>query len=536
MSSENTSPERATLGSSGVVYECGRATKGAVTVVEALLSESIINVSGGIKSLYVCTNSGIFDLQSRSFSTPFRNNIAIACTSGSLHSLALTPDGDIYSWGEGKLGELGLGIVVKSTTEPKRIKFNAKFAAITCSDVHNCVLDEQGNAYTWGQNNSRQLGLYNFSKTDMKAPSCLVEDFVFAPRFLPFSLRRPSSPVTKVACGPRFTVALTAAGKVWTWGAGDCGQLGHDSTVEANARRNLALKEVPSPVAFPSPSATDPAEASSDCLIVDVCAGYGHVLALTSEGRIFGWGLNAKHQLGLGDAYSAHSALHAPTLVSYFSADACRVCKVYANAHSSACIDAQGRLFTWGSNASDKLLQRDPLSTHFSQPTQVHALAGARVHAFALNADTSAAFVQARLSHVSPAAGPSRALSSMTIHGCGFFPSSDCIVRFKSLAESRHPPRSCIGQVVSGFELVCVPPRLPLSGEYQVSLSLNGKDFLLDTASITTYQEPSVVSIEPKLVDVSNVSAAELVIVSRSLRLTFVCCNTVVTDVVSRRR
>ena len=31
------------------------------------------------------------------------------------------------------------------------------------------------------------------------------------------------------------------------------------------------------------------------------CGGFGHTLCLTEGGQIFGWGLNVKGQVGLGD-------------------------------------------------------------------------------------------------------------------------------------------------------------------------------------------------------------------------------------------
>ncbi len=73
-------------------------------------------------------------------------------------------------------------------------------------------------------------------------------------------------------CGFKHTVALTKEGKVYTWGEGREGELGHgDETESALPRMVEALKEKK---------------------IVKVGAGNGYTIALSEEGELYSWGAN----------------------------------------------------------------------------------------------------------------------------------------------------------------------------------------------------------------------------------------------------
>ena len=81
--------------------------------------------------------------------------------------------------------------------------------------------------------------------------------------------------------------------------------------------------------------------------IVAVACGSGHVLAASSSGELYSWGLNCKGQLGLSDIRTRHS----PQYVFKGAK------KVFASTYSSACIDQNGFLYTWGSDIGGNLMQ-----------------------------------------------------------------------------------------------------------------------------------------------------------------------------------
>lgn len=108
---------------------------------------------------------------------------------------------------------------------------------------------------------------------------------------------------------------MTRSGQVWTWGSNARGQLGRQQ--EAGTQGDVALGAsgaaavgasdgkgggsvaagAPMQVAFPQAGVAP---------VIQVACGVTHTLALTSSGKVYGWGGNANQCLGLPDA-SVHA-------------------------------------------------------------------------------------------------------------------------------------------------------------------------------------------------------------------------------------
>ncbi|KAG1672307.1 Secretion-regulating guanine nucleotide exchange factor [Nymphon striatum] len=91
-----------------------------------------------------------------------KNIIDIAA--GLRHGLALTDDSEIWSWGTGRHGELGLtdadGNIIKQSAFPQKVSAleNKKIKSIVCGANHSAALTFDGVLYVWGRNNKGQLG------------------------------------------------------------------------------------------------------------------------------------------------------------------------------------------------------------------------------------------------------------------------------------------------------------------------------------------------------------------------------------------
>ncbi|XP_009077375.1 PREDICTED: probable E3 ubiquitin-protein ligase HERC4 isoform X3 [Acanthisitta chloris] len=232
------------LNDKGQVYAWGLATDGQLGLPG---TEECIRVPRNIKSL-----SEIQIIQ-------------VAC--GYYHSLALSKGSEVFSWGQNKYGQLGLGYEYKKQTSPHVIKslLGIPFAQIAAGGAHSFVLTLSGAIFGWGRNKFGQLGLND--DNDRYVPTLLK------------SLR--SQKVVHICCGEDHTAALTKEGGVFTFGAGGYGQLGHNSTShEINPRKVFELM---------------------GSVVTQITCGRQHTSAFVpSSGRIYSFGLGGNGQLGTG--------------------------------------------------------------------------------------------------------------------------------------------------------------------------------------------------------------------------------------------
>uniref|UniRef100_A0A8C3LQ30 HECT-type E3 ubiquitin transferase n=1 Tax=Chrysolophus pictus TaxID=9089 RepID=A0A8C3LQ30_CHRPC len=191
--------------------------------------------------------------------------VQVAC--GYYHSLALSKGSEVFSWGQNKYGQLGLGYEYKKQNSPHVIKslLGIPFAQIAAGGAHSFVLTLSGAIFGWGRNKFGQLGLND--DNDRYVPTLLK------------SLR--TQKVVHICCGEDHTAALTKEGGVFTFGAGGYGQLGHNSTShEINPRKVFELM---------------------GSLVTQITCGRQHTTAFVpSSGRIYSFGLGGNGQLGTG--------------------------------------------------------------------------------------------------------------------------------------------------------------------------------------------------------------------------------------------
>ncbi|XP_044515140.1 probable E3 ubiquitin-protein ligase HERC4 isoform X3 [Gracilinanus agilis] len=239
------------LNDKGQVYAWGLDTDGQLGLPG---TEEYIKVPRNIKSLT--------DIQI----------VQIAC--GYYHSLALSKGSEVFSWGQNKHGQLGLGFELRSQSAPQLIKslLGIPFMQVAAGGAHSFVLTLSGAIFGWGRNKFGQLGLND-------------ENDRFVPNLLK-SLR--SQKIVYICCGEDHTAALTKEGGVFTFGAGGYGQLGHNSTShEINPRKVFELM---------------------GSIVTQIACGRQHTSAFVpSTGRIYSFGLGGNGQLGTGSTSNRKS-------------------------------------------------------------------------------------------------------------------------------------------------------------------------------------------------------------------------------------
>lgn len=220
----------------------------------------------------------------------------------------------------------------------KRIK------AVAAGGLHTLALTEDGRVYGWGSAGHGQLG--SFRNPD--DPDCIIHpttetDGIHYRKFAPSSI--PDLPIVKiVACGRYHSLAVTYDGRLFTWGQGVSGQLGHGSTV----------------------STSTPTMVKGLCGVKSVAGGVSHSAAVTDAGILFAWGHGGSGRLGHGNT----DQKLVPTLVG---GDLPSIRLVQCgDSHTLALSDMGGRVFAFGSGAEGQLGYGG--IRHRVLPIEVHGL------------------------------------------------------------------------------------------------------------------------------------------------------------------
>ncbi|GAB2287222.1 Ultraviolet-B receptor uvr8 [Dionaea muscipula] len=188
----------------------------------------------------------------------------IAC--GDCHCLAVTLQGEVASWGRNQNGQLGLGTMEDSLVPQKLMAFQgSSIKMVAAGAEHSAAVTEDGEVYGWGWGRYGNLGLGD--REDRNVPQ-KVSSINGVKMIL-------------VACGWRHTIAVSTTGALYTYGWSKYGQLGHGDFED-----HLIPHKV---------------EALSDRVISQISGGWRHTMALTSEGKLYGWGWNKFGQVGAGD-------------------------------------------------------------------------------------------------------------------------------------------------------------------------------------------------------------------------------------------
>jgi alpha-tubulin suppressor-like RCC1 family protein len=135
---------------------------------------------------------------------------------GKSHSLALTKNGYVYSWGLNDMGQLGRKSASVNASKPAIIPALSNIIMLSTSHNHSLALSASGKVYAWGQNYTGQIG--NGTRTNALEPVEITG--------LP--------EIIGITAGHKFSLALAKNGDVYAWG-GSC-----DSS---NKQKALALLE-----------------------------------------------------------------------------------------------------------------------------------------------------------------------------------------------------------------------------------------------------------------------------------------------------
>jgi len=274
--------------------------------------------------------------------------IVSVATSGE-HCLALSAEGEVYSWGDGADGSLGHADG-GARAVPSRIESLSQIESIAAgTGLTSAAVDEVGRLFTWGR------AKYHFDATMPNGLGYALDSqtwFQLTPKWVE---ALSEDRVVGVALGFGFTLAVTDAGAIFSFGSSHKGALGHGSPeAEVLPRRIEALTQ-------------------TGRRFVAVAAGEAHALVLTEEGELYGWG----HEWANGHGREERTPRRVAALIGQ------RVKLVNAGPAASCAVTEKGDLFTWSGDGSQYNLGHG-VDTPQATPKRVEALSGARVAAVAI--------------------------------------------------------------------------------------------------------------------------------------------------------
>ncbi|BDR54059.1 hypothetical protein KIMH_01700 [Bombiscardovia apis] len=188
---------------------------------------------------------------------------------GEYFSLALSSDGQLYSWGYNNNGRLGDGDITEhADPRPVSLPPGVSFTQIAAQHDYAAAIGDDNNVYTWGSNVKGQLGTGDTT-----------------PRRQPTKITLPgSAKAASIATGESHTLALTTTGSAYAWGNDGYGQLGTGNSVDQL-----------------SPT---PLSGVGNNTFTTISAGYDHSLAVNTAGDMYAWGSSADGRLGDGTFYN----------------------------------------------------------------------------------------------------------------------------------------------------------------------------------------------------------------------------------------
>lgn len=171
----------------------------------------------------------------------------------------------VYCWGSGSSGQLGTGNTRNELVPRIVVRLSGiEVVQVACGGQHSVALTRDGKLYQWGKFLYRSNSLYDQDKfSECRAPMLLETVCEFA----------------NVVAGGAHNLALDLAGKVYSWGEGLHGQLGHGS------KQNEMLPRLVVELA--------------SVRIKAMAAGSMHSVVLCETGDVIVWGKNNRGQLGL---------------------------------------------------------------------------------------------------------------------------------------------------------------------------------------------------------------------------------------------
>ncbi|XP_069767306.1 serine/threonine-protein kinase Nek8 isoform X3 [Narcine bancroftii] len=199
---------------------------------------------------------------------------------GASHVLAATNDREVFSWGRGDNGRLGLE-TQESHSSPQQVSTPPEYEAqkVLCGIDSSMILTTQNHILACGSNRFNKLGLDNITGEEDSYPSNQVEEaHVFTP-VQSYPLNEGN--IVHVDVGTAHSAAVTETGECYTFGSNQHGQLG--TSTRCSNRLPYLVSDL------------------QGIKVTMVACGDAFTVAIGAEGEVYTWGKGARGRLGRKD-------------------------------------------------------------------------------------------------------------------------------------------------------------------------------------------------------------------------------------------
>ena len=248
-----------------------------------------------------------------------------AFRSGRASVVVLDPTTKLWSWGSNESGQLGLGNTTNRSS-PVQVGALTTWSNVFGGTKCSFATKTDGTLWAWGFNQQGQLGLGNTTNRSSPVQVGALTDWSEA----------------KITNRFGITLAVKSNGTLWAWGRGGYGSLGNGNTTNRSS----------------------PVQVGALTNWAEVSVAHGNVLAVKTDGTLWSWGFNSEGALGQGNTTNISSPVQVGALTDWS--------KVVAIPHTGLATKTDGTLWAWGRNNVGQLGQGN--TTNKSSPVQVGTL------------------------------------------------------------------------------------------------------------------------------------------------------------------
>ncbi|MGD9760961.1 MAG: InlB B-repeat-containing protein [Candidatus Izemoplasmatales bacterium] len=152
----------------------------------------------------------------------------------SAFTAVLTDNGELYTWGENRYGQIGDGsndykTLPQRITPNLNLNIDEKVILFDASGFHTLAYTNEGRLFSWGYNSDSQLGYFDF--VNRNYPDIINQ-------YLDLN---PDETITKIILGYKDSAFITSENNVYRWGDNNQGQLNDNSAVDISTPKLLMV-------------------------------------------------------------------------------------------------------------------------------------------------------------------------------------------------------------------------------------------------------------------------------------------------------